>query len=492
MKYGIAVTLFFLAVSTQFLIGQGSPDALRFSQWTVGGTSRTVGVGGAIGALGADFASLSTNPAGLGTFRRSEITFTPSLFLQSSNASLQGDALNQSTNRSLSEYATNNLGLVFVIRPNNIRWPNLNIGFGINRLADLHREVAWEGYTQGSIVDRWQDLANDSGYNNLDGFEVELAQIAGAIYDLEGDGRFESDMELNPTARIRKQQEIISSGFINEFVISFGGNFDNRLFFGVTLGIPIMEFSETNVYQEFNDPLTAGEEIPFFQELAYLRTQNNTGTGINGKFGLIYRFNQLFRMGLAVHTPTRFTIQDEFFTDLRYAFIDDNGLSDTTALSPLSEFEYRLRTPWRFIGSAGLLLGKFGFFSAEVEYLNYGSNQFDFGQFVEDQEIANQEIERDLTSSLIVRLGTELVYNKFRLRGGLNLTPNPLDQVSGTDLGWSVGLGFRSRSFFIDLAYAQTVRNEELFPYFVGRDTQPVVLNQLTNRRLLGTVGFKF
>jgi len=471
--------------------GQGSFDALLFSEWTVGGTARTVGVGGAIGALGADFATLSTNPAGLGTYRRSEITFTPSAFFQRSDANLRNDAQPLSSTQSLSEYATNNLGLVFVVNTRSLNFPNISFGLGLNRLADLHKRVSWEGYSAGSIVDRWQDLANDPTYDNLDGFEVELAQIAGAVYDLEGDGLFETDMELNPAARIRKLQEVQSSGFMNEFVISFGGNFKEKLFFGLTIGVPIMEYTLTDSYREFNDPLTPDEEIPFFRELAYIRTQSNTGTGINGKFGLIYRFHQLFRMGIAVHTPTRLSIDDEFFTDLRYAFVD-NGLSDTTALSPISNFNYKLSTPWRFIGSAAVLLGKYGFFSVEAEYLDYAQNRFDFGPFLEDQEAANAEVDRDLDNSLLLRLGTELVLQRFRLRGGLNLTPNAFTFADGSDLGWSVGLGYRSRGFFVDLAFTQITRNEELIPYFVDRATQPVVDNQLTNRRLLGTIGIKF
>ena len=35
----------------------------------IGGTARFMGAGGAMGALGADFGTLSTNPAGLAMFR---------------------------------------------------------------------------------------------------------------------------------------------------------------------------------------------------------------------------------------------------------------------------------------------------------------------------------------------------------------------------------------------------------------------------------------
>ena len=52
-------------------------DALRYSQSSLAGTARYISMGGAFGALGADMSSISTNPAGLGIYRRSEFSFSP-------------------------------------------------------------------------------------------------------------------------------------------------------------------------------------------------------------------------------------------------------------------------------------------------------------------------------------------------------------------------------------------------------------------------------
>ena len=40
------------------------------------GTSRFVAMGGAMGALGADVSTISSNPAGLGMFTKNEVTVT--------------------------------------------------------------------------------------------------------------------------------------------------------------------------------------------------------------------------------------------------------------------------------------------------------------------------------------------------------------------------------------------------------------------------------
>ena len=48
------------------LNAQNEVDALRYSRLSVVGTARYSGLGGAFGALGADFSTLSVNPAGIG------------------------------------------------------------------------------------------------------------------------------------------------------------------------------------------------------------------------------------------------------------------------------------------------------------------------------------------------------------------------------------------------------------------------------------------
>ncbi len=53
---------------------QSDEDALRYSQLTFGGTARYVGLGGAFGALGADFPDLFF-------FERSLVNTTPKLLM---------------------------------------------------------------------------------------------------------------------------------------------------------------------------------------------------------------------------------------------------------------------------------------------------------------------------------------------------------------------------------------------------------------------------
>ena len=46
------------------------------------GTARFIGMGGAMGSLGADLSVMSTNPAGIGLYRRSDFALTGGVGIQ--------------------------------------------------------------------------------------------------------------------------------------------------------------------------------------------------------------------------------------------------------------------------------------------------------------------------------------------------------------------------------------------------------------------------
>ena len=151
-----------LFFSTTISFGQTLADAARYSVLEVGGTARTVGVGGAMGAIGADFSTLSVNPAGLGTYRRSEFVFSPTIEIISSDFRLDGSS-EAAQNDKRTNFNFNALGLVFVAQPLDSKWRNTQFGIGINRLATFHQNAKFEGTTEGSITDRWLELARAVG-----------------------------------------------------------------------------------------------------------------------------------------------------------------------------------------------------------------------------------------------------------------------------------------------------------------------------------------
>ena len=72
-RYYIAACAGCLALAVQ---AQTSYNAGTVMESQLNGTARFVGMGGAMSALGADISTMSTNPAGIGLYRSSDIAMT--------------------------------------------------------------------------------------------------------------------------------------------------------------------------------------------------------------------------------------------------------------------------------------------------------------------------------------------------------------------------------------------------------------------------------
>jgi len=491
MRY-ISIFLSILFFSFE-LTAQTLSDAVRYSFLEVGGTARTVGVGGATGALGADFSVLSTNPAGLAAFRRSEFTFTPAFVRSTAEEKLEGDG-NFTLDRSKSNFNFNNIGLVFSSRPLSANWTVSAFGVGLNRTANFHQTTYFEGNSPGSITDRWLELAQGLTPSELDAFEGGVAYDAEAIFTLDPDN-FPRDYvsDFPPNANVDKSQLIRRKGSINELVFSYAGNYQDKLMIGATLGVPILSYEETKTYRETD----ANNNIAFFEDLAYTERLRATGAGINLKLGLIYRVSQMVRLGAAVHTPTSFGLDESFSTQVQYNYELNGIVQNGDALSPEGSFEYRIRTPWRFLGSAGFIFGRNGFLSAEVEYLDYSNAKFNFNRAADQADIQyeqelNDQINNELTSAINLRLGGEFVYESLRFRAGYLLSAAPYETNAEPVSAFSLGTGIRGESVFLDFAYQRQFSQSQFAPYLTNFAPESSVMQENFRNKFMMTLGFKF
>ncbi len=495
-----------LCLASLGLGAQNATDALRFSTFDVTGTGRFIGTGSSLSALGTEFSVLSTNPAGLGLYRSSEIVFTPSVQIATTKSKLEGaffpdapntlldDFDNATRSQTESAFTISNLGFVVHSRPRSRIFTTMNFGIGINNLANFNQSFRYDGFSVGSIVERWQEFANRYGVDpELRQFEETLALETGAlIYEEQEDFYFtDYDATLDPDfvgAPLRRQQVADIGGSMSELVFALGTNILERVMLGITVGVPIINYRVDREYIE-EDP---NGDVPFFEDLAFEETIRTTGQGINLKLGMLVRATQALRFGFAVHTPTSISFNDESTFGIGYTYSENGQVNNSFAESDRNVFDYRLSTPWRFFGNAGVLFGKSGFLTAEVEFVNYTDNNFDFGNFTADEEFVNEEIEATLSSVVNVRVGGEFVYKVLRARAGVGLMPSPFEGSSTMDPTFSGGLGVRVGSFFADLAYRYRQQNAGFVPYGTEFAPQQLVDNTANFQTFFLTLGFRY
>ena len=66
--------LILFTIATNSIFSQNEFDAVKYSQTDIVGSARYMGMAGAFGAVGGDMSGIEINPAGLGVFRRFELS----------------------------------------------------------------------------------------------------------------------------------------------------------------------------------------------------------------------------------------------------------------------------------------------------------------------------------------------------------------------------------------------------------------------------------
>lgn len=475
----IVVSSILICLSFFTLTAQSDIDAFRFSQMNYQGTARFMGAGGAFGAVGAEYSALAINPASIGIYKKSEISFTPVVV---SFFKTKSDYEGKSSNSLSTNYSLTNFGAVFVIpMTDGNPWKGVQIGAGYNRINDFNNSFRIEGVGHSSISHEFADMANGTHFSRLTG-DAGLAFNTWAIDTMFGSpNRYQS---LSTANELSQKQYVERRGGIDEMNFSVGGNYDDMLYIGATIGVPFIKYRETVNYEESNI-----DENPYDMTSLERKTNLNVnGTGINLKLGFIYQPADFFRIGAAFHTPTYYSLRENYKAQMRTIFADgfDSGIEGYE-----NEYSYRLVTPLRVTGNLAFLIKKRAFISADYEFTNYGMAKLYASDYNFDEENANVSDKYGATHT--VRVGAELYLTKsFLFRIGYNFQSNPYkNEINNTSSHLAaVGLGFRTQNFFIDLAYNLKLSKEDHWMYSPEYVT---ISNNSYNTNLFAvTVGCKF
>lgn len=492
-RFCVAAVLLGSMVSTS-AIAQDESDALRYSFLSPMGTARSMGFGSALGSVGGDFTSLSVNPAGIGIYRRSEFMFTPALRINSVDGTYLGDFADASNTR----LTVGNIGVVLTKAEKGRRyersgWKTVSFGFGLNRLADYNRNYTYNGLMKGTGDDHssfseifLNDAIADPGGTNVNG-TLGFLGYQSYLIDAGSNGYF---TYADWTRGLNQKRSVKERGGLNELIFSLGGNYEEKLMLGATLGLPIVKFSQDAYFEETD---ATGSATDSFASFRYNTSLKTSGLGVNLKLGAIFKPNDYFRLGVAVHTPSWLALTDVFNESLTANTQNAYGINSASSIE--NQYSYYITTPWRAIVSGTVMMGQYGFITADYEYVDYASPRISFENGDNDAEsLRNQRIRNAFQSASNFRLGIEARLDNFFLRGGFGYYGSPYKTSSSNAnrLDLSGGVGFRSGSFFTDLAFVHSAYSQYEQPYVLP---DPVVTPtaKLENKlnTLAWTIGWK-
>ncbi|MDB5236543.1 MAG: hypothetical protein JWR44_3536 [Hymenobacter sp.] len=486
---------------------QVAEDALQYSRLQFGGPARTLGIGGANVALGADFGNLTSNPAGLGLFQKSEFHFTPGLGLGQADARVVGSPL-AAQNETKNSFHIGSAGLVLATRrPDSDQSSNWRGGafvLGFTRLADFNTAYRYQRTANNneSFLARLRPSAGPNKqafFDNLDDqvdnndFSTNLGLAYGAylanITQARMGSRLDSAVVLRQQGSILAQNTlIVNSGSISQFDLGYGANYRDRLYIGGAIGIVSSNYKQVRTLTETdNDPATHFNSLTSRQEL------QTKGSGFNARVGLIYRASDVIRVGASVQTPTFMRFTDTYNESLRGNFSatgtdrvpSDLPIGDGPTVSlRANDYAYTLTTPFRANGGVALTLGKHGFVTSDVEYVGYGqarlhndSQDANGDDYTFSAE--NDEIRDSLQSAVNLRVGAEGRFDVFRVRLGYARYGDPYKTDANNERAqnfYTAGVGLRQGNFFIDAAAVYTTFDQRTYlSYSVPGTRTPVV-----------------
>lgn len=562
-----------LSIIPFFADAQSAVDGFRLSQPDIKGTARFMGMGGAFGALGGDLSSLSVNPAGIGVYRRNEMGVTMDIDIHGATSEAQG----YKTTVNGTKVLLNNIGGVATWNLNNSVMPNINVGFTYNRGASFNGH--YSGYIptlQNSLTNYIAGLTNKEGatvvdltttydsdgyvyfdpYNPNDGgYAAPWLSILGYdsyfITPTGDDDQPDWIGQWGTTTSGQGAFDILTSGGVSEYNITIGGNFSDKLFWGVDVGIVDLDYKMTAQWAESLDNAVVDNPKGIENSSANWNLTNfytASGTGYNVKVGFIYRPIQQLRLGLSFASPTWYAINENYLATTNFDYsipVDAFQNYAATNGGDLGLNSYNFRTPWKLTASAAGVFGRSLIVSADFEWqkfnkmrfydgggsfydYDYGYDDWGWPYYAPSQNASpsiitndawyatNDDIENIYKSSTTLRLGAEYrVTPRFSVRAGYAHVSSPVrsEAKDGSMLIWTAGtmpnykfdnetnyytcgLGYNFDHFYIDGAFVHKRQSSEYHAYTPDpanpQIASPTSKLSLTNNQIVLSIGTRF
>ncbi len=488
---------------------QSTYEMTRLMDDDLTGTARFVGMGGSMGALGADISVMGTNPAGIALYRGNDIAISAGLNTIDSKVNYLG-----TTNKNNNTYASfDNFGIVLANNFSDTGLKYFNIGINYRRRNNFSKEFEMsgaggyndsEGWVQFSQMYQMQELFNLSdfdpmgitykNYTNLRDFWLPLLGCDGGLLDENG-----APLYL-PDAVCYYSEE---DGGVNEFDCNISVNIDDRVYLGLTMGFYDVNYNRYSYYGE-DDAESAIYTLHNWYE--------TRGSGFDVKLGAIFRpfESSPFKLGIAIHSPTWYSL-----TDRSSALIEgpyDDFYMDTRDAEAYGDdyyVDYHFRTPWRFNASASYTFGTFLALNAEYEFADYTDVGMSYSGGG-DMDGLEEEFESNMCNVNTFRIGAELrLDDNFSLRCGYNYMSAPFKKsaakymFSTTDTNTeyqnsfdrnivTLGMGYNSGNFYIDAAYKLSIQNSEFYPYYDSEIVNPAAKVENVRNHFMVTIGGRF
>lgn len=495
----LLLTIFATAGLMVLSYGQYVDQALIFSQQNFGSTARSKAMGNAFGAIGGDFSSLSINPAGIGIYLRSEVTGTLNIAgVNNTEATYQGQITDDKSNN----FSLRNFGYVLAtpVQGGGSGLVSFNFGIGFNKLNNFNQVMSvgkngsphsrMDVFAQNTNGTPMSSLLDENDpYHNGTPWESKLAWENYLINLVPNTTNNSYESILFANELVNENLTINKEGYNNEYLASFGANFNHQLYLGATIGMQDLYYNESKSYAEDGE----------FGRFDYYSTARTRGFGYNFKFGIIYRPVPSLRLGAAIHTRTYFDFKESYSSTMTSDLMNVSTAANGThsAETPVGDYQYKMDSPSRMIGSIAYQFGKKGMISFDYEYIDYSTIKLRSGNDGYNFSYENTDMKTIYNSVNNLRFGAEIKpTDALSLRAGYELFGNPYKSFAynsaqpNKDFSYNTinaGIGYRINNVSFDVSYSLGTRTDYNFIY----TSNDPVKYKMSNNEIVFTLGIK-
>lgn len=474
---------------------QNEEDALRYSQSFLGGTARNISMAGAMTAIGGDYSASSQNPAAMGRFSKHNFIFTPVLEYNSTNARFYNTFDNHKS-------ATVKIGNVSYMKAYQLPedryngWVSMQLGVGYNRINSFESVKRYSGEIDSSILHHFINEANGT---NPDFIYDEHPWGASLAYDTYAiDPELDNQYSTNLTSgNSQHSRTIRNDGGMNEFSFAMSGNYKNKLYLGGTVNINRVKYESNFSHQEtFTD-----QDSLWLNSIEYLGNLTTEGWGYNAKIGAIFLPTPETRIGLAIHSPTFFTLRDFWGNDMKANTDDPSNPIKFIAdeYKPTGSYDYRITTPIKANLSLGYIIKKKASIGTEIEFINYADAKLKSIKFSEAPYSflsENTQIKNIYRPRLNFKVGGEYRINPMvYLRAGYAYYSSPFSKESGVNTSATQfvtgGFGINLGSYYFDFALVHKNVSYNYYAYNPDLKGSTALFNE-NNLNFSVSIGFRF
>ena len=403
------------------------------------GTARYVGMGGAMEALGADLSTMSTNPAGIGLFRRAQVAGSFGLVSQSEGKSFQDGS---KTNASFDQ-----LGAVFSTRTGMHSYVNFGVNFHKSRnfnhvLSAAARSIDGSSQNRQTCIKGIRgDLDTRYGESQVDNLYDKMIVKDGVMYTYDSESY---------------QFDRAQTGYIGEYDFNLSGNINNRVYLGVTVGVKDVHY---NSYTEYSE-VGVSVSTPTFYKL----TTSNVSSIHDVK---------------GIQKEVRSDADFRFNTPWKFGLSAGHTIGNYLALGASYEYADYSTCDMRTISGSG--------YDWDGYYYERSSTETTMKRHTERtlRGVSTLKVgaEYKVDPMISVRVGYNYVSPMYKESGvrDQTLLSSGTYMASTTDYtNWkatnrlTAGVGFSFDQFKIDLAYQYSMRSGDFYPYMNGVSAQYV------------------